>query len=241
MATSTEQINNLIASNTALLEYFQGARDQIDARVDAVLEDIDGVLDAKFYINAATGSDANDGTTTAAPLQTVGEAVSRMISGCVYTLVLETDIVIDGLLTTGAAVISMQSNVDGTNRTVTIAPERANQPTSDRLPGFQSSGGALLLYLYNISLSFPVAAAHVTGKYFLHGSGFVTANLRNSEILRDVGADTQLLSGELGAYSLQLTNTTYPAEMAGKWLKSVAAGVDPGTIDYLLVRGITSL
>ncbi|WP_065329457.1 hypothetical protein [Tritonibacter mobilis] len=74
MATSTEQINNLIAGYTDLKEYFEGARDRIQTAIDTMYDP------KTIYVDSNVGDDANEGT-TAAPVRTFGKALTMVPDG----------------------------------------------------------------------------------------------------------------------------------------------------------------
>lgn len=238
MTTENQQ---MLAQLQALHDAYHGKIGDIDDRVDAILGDIGGVLFDTFYVNAVTGSDVNDGLAADRPLQTVNAAMARMIAGGSYVVVLQTDVVIDRLFNTRARTVAFQSNVTGTKREMTIASERADVPGDARLPSFQSASTGFMIQFFNIRLRFPVAAAHVTARYFIHTSAMNTIHLRNCEIVRDAGANTSLANGFLGIVAIALDGTTFPTEMAGHWLEGYLAGTDPATVDFLLTKNITSL
>lgn len=241
MTTSAEDLNAATAALQAAADAYNGKKVEIDQRVDDILDDISGVLFDTFYVNANDGDDANGGLSAETPLQTVNAAMAKMVTAGSYIIILQTDVVIDRLWNTRARTVTFASNVAGTKREMTIAAERVDVPGDVRLPSFQPATSGFMIRFTDIRLRFPVAAAHVTSRYFIHSSAFSVIHLRNSEIVRDAGADTALSSGALGFFAIALDNATYPAEMAGHWLESVAAATDPATVDYLLTKNIASL
>lgn len=75
MATSTEQINDLINGYTNLKQYFEGIRGDIDTRLNAAASRWDD-FHYVWYVDQATGSDDGNGN-TASPLQSIHEAINR--------------------------------------------------------------------------------------------------------------------------------------------------------------------
>ncbi len=75
MATSTEQIADLISSNTALKVEFENKRDDIDTRLNGVANRWENPT-ATFYVDQAVGDDGNDGT-KALPLASLQQAIDR--------------------------------------------------------------------------------------------------------------------------------------------------------------------
>ena len=74
MATSTEQINDLIAGYTDLKTYFEGARNRIEAAIDTMYDP------KTLYVDSNAGDDANEGT-SAAPVRTFGKALTLVPDG----------------------------------------------------------------------------------------------------------------------------------------------------------------
>jgi len=238
--TDIQDIADATSAMNQLAEAYNGKIVSIDDRVDGIIGNLNSALSGSFHINAATGNDANDGSENA-PFQTVGEALERCVSGGNYELHLHTDVVYDQLRIVRAAGLTIRSNITGTKRRFTIAQERADAPGSTRLPSLQGSGGGLNVYFLDINLDLPKAAAHVAGRYLLHGSTFTNVFFRDSEITRQADADTSLLSGFFGVFAISLRDSSYPATMGGHWLLGIAAGTDPSTVPYLLTRNIATL
>jgi hypothetical protein len=74
MATSSEQITDLIHGYTDLKQYFEGARARIKHEIETMYDT------QSIYVDSNTGDDANEGS-SAAPLRTFGMALTRVRDG----------------------------------------------------------------------------------------------------------------------------------------------------------------
>ncbi|GLP86305.1 hypothetical protein [Tritonibacter mobilis] len=73
MATSTEQINNLIGAYTDLKVYFEGAKDGIEDALAAAASRYQGFF-STVHVDQAAGNDANNGTADA-PVASIQRAI----------------------------------------------------------------------------------------------------------------------------------------------------------------------
>ncbi|MEO3480550.1 hypothetical protein AAFO90_23195 [Phaeobacter sp. CAU 1743] len=238
MATSTEQINTLIASNTALMEYFQGARDQIDADLDAAALRV-GDTNRLIYVDQTNGDDANDGTVDA-PVQTLTRAKNMSVYNGVLDIRLKSDYHHDKTLIFRNGQINIRSDTGGVKRKFTSAPVSVDTATST--PSLSNGTGYSMFLFKDIELEMCTAGAGVVSKRLLSCTGLTSVMMIDCDITLPAGSDQCLMSPVNNhGMGLGIQSTTYPAEMPGRWIEGIAAATDPNTVRNLAFTNLTSL
>lgn len=236
MATSTEQINNLIASNTALLDYFQGARDQIDADLDAAALRV-GDTARSFYVDQLNGSAAGDGS-EGAPLATIEQAIARSVYNGQLEIILKGDYMHAGNPYFRGGLVVIRSDTAGVKRRIVFDTQVTN--TASVTPRFQNQIDNSYMVFQDVTLVACQAAAHVTEKHMVAARGLLGVMLLDSEIELPAGSDQAFVRVHHGC-GLIVASTVYPVEMAGRWVVGVAAATDPATLSNIAYTNLESL
>lgn len=238
MATSTEQINALIGGYTDLKSYFEGARGQIDADLDAAALRV-GDTSRLVYVDQINGDNANNGTVDA-PVQTLQRAINMSVWNGVLTILLKSDYHHDGQVHFRNGLINIRSDVSGVTRKLTCA-DRVND-TDTGSPRFSNGTGNSFFVFRHIEFEMCTAAAHVTSKRLIACTGLTSVALLDCVITLPAGSD-QCLMGPVNNHGmgLILQSTVYPAGMAGRWIENIAAATDPTTVRNLAFTNLTSL
>ncbi|WOI34779.1 hypothetical protein R1T40_08645 [Tritonibacter scottomollicae] len=222
MATSTEQINALIAGYTDLKAYFEGARDDLNTAKN----NLPALLRQVVYVDEANGLPGNSGS-SAEPFATIDDAISAFKDGQAVEIRLLTN------ATFGKRHwrYGMQIRLAGydlgagtfVNRSVTLAGAAVNQVTS--VPGINMSGSGMVSFL-NVDLS--LSQAVLDGQHFV-SSGFLAMSFDGCAIDGGAAGDSALLHQYAGAFALGIRSTTF-SNMDGRWVYGFAAGA-PLTAD----------
>lgn len=242
MATSTEQINDLIGACTDLKAYFEGARDNIDAQLD-VAERRVGDTQRVFNLDQSNGSDDNDGSSEA-PLQTMKEIAARSVPGGSTTVILHSDYreAQDNLhLPFGN--LKVQLNGFKLSWESYVDDERAARW---RMSMDYGGRGFVMLEGGTIAVGHGPATATDEGRTFILGRG-VPINLAIRSCTIEVEADPDPAAGLLPGFlmdvpgGVNVSSTVFPTEMGGRWLKGVAAATDPAAVPSLAHSNLSSL
>lgn len=251
MATSTEQINELIASNTALKAYFEGVQDSIDARLNSAASRWEN-FETVFNVDQSMGDDANDGT-QASPLATIQEAINRapFLGRCV--VVVRGNYVSDQRLENYGRYVRIAGaqadwTVDLTNH-IDFTLGTAVSSNLIHTLGFSIGwGGSWEIYgcalkaktLAQVTADHPGASVNGnTSAIFMRpdtGRGYGgTAQLRWSTI--DITADPYVtVLGGPTLTGLQVDSVTQTNPLAGRWISGVSAGTPAESIPNLITN-----
>ena len=232
--SSVEQINNLIGRFTDLKIYFEGARGNIDQRVDAAVAAI-GANRTEVYLDAVNGDDNNTGLTENDPVQTWFAVYNRSAVGGRSTVWLMSDFEVTRREPLPQGSVEIIGH--GAKRNLTFAPASSVNPFE--APGFDCSNGIDSLLLLNLTVHVPALTA-TQKTYMFETKGLMALNIFDSDLVREAGANMYIFQSFQG-FALVVSGATYPAEMAGKWISSVPAGTDPQTLRRCAYSNIASL
>ncbi|MCA0855896.1 hypothetical protein [Phaeobacter italicus] len=234
MDTSTEQINDLIAANAELKQFFEGIRSSIDQRVDTAVAAI-GSNRVIVYIDADNGDDANTGLTEGDPVKTWYAAVIRSASGGRTTFRLMSDFEVSRRESLPHGFLEIIGH--GAKRNLTFAAASSEDPLE--APGFACSNGLDSVLMLNLTVHIPALTA-TQKTYMFQAKGLMALNIFDSDIVREAGANMTVLQSFQG-FALVVSGVTYPPEMAGNWVAAVAAGTDPVTLNRCAYSNVSSL
>ncbi|MDJ0827756.1 MAG: hypothetical protein QNJ16_19895 [Rhodobacter sp.] len=219
-------LSNAVSALNDTAEAYNGKIGDINARVDAAVASVPGVMGRNIYINAVTGDDANPGT-MASPVQSISGAAGLMASGGFYEINLQTDVVLDERVAFRASGVAIVSDVFGETRNLYFANQVDGVSTKSPALALLTHGGAL--YFEYIALHSNVMAGHVTERIMINATGITDIRMWHCDFVLPAGADLAFLRKNHG-FTLTVVSTTYPAEMAGLWMQNVAAGTDPASV-----------
>lgn len=152
MATSTEQINDLIGGYTDLKAYFEGARDDIEGRVQYALNATPD-MDRIYYVNVTTGDDTNTGS-IGAPLASIGEAISRTPVMGLVTIYLQSDYVWGYRVNVANKLVEIRSDdIPNTRRNISFSA--LPQAADVSIGGVTLIGANCWLHFYGCNIQFP--------------------------------------------------------------------------------------
>ena len=241
------EIAQLTGSANTLIDTFQQKEDAIGQAVNAALAAIPEGYKV-YFVDQQFGSDDNDGISAETALKSVEEAIDRTPVGGVLYLQLCSD-------------YTMEKEVVVNNKTLRITALNGGPENKINLSfGVKESGGEIktngFVSLYNggihlefIRINMPDTTG-LTGTEGLSSSCFgprasghavqYNFKLTYSEII--VPNNTvSLLNSASSMIFVVLLAASYPAEMAGRWFRGVAAGTQVDSINNIFASGISTL
>ena len=226
MTTSADQISALIASNTALKEFFEGER-------DALKQDRNNLPNLIFdhvYVDTVNGLPGNDGS-FAEPFQTLEDAVLHFANGQVGLISLLSDVVWDFRIYNFRRRITLRGrasdNSANQHRTVTFAD--TGNGSASIAPGAGIDFGGVIfedcdVVLSNLDLQ--------TFRLFCIEEQWIALN---SSSIDGTSGTTFLVDKYSGVAGIGMGSSTFTS-MGGRWIRGFAAGVaiDPVSSGVLL-------
>lgn len=238
MATSTEQISSLIGGYTALKQYFEGIRANINSDLNAAANRV-GDTRRVFFVDQENGDDTNDGATPQSPLKTLNKASERSVWGGYLGVRLMNDYVVDQDVTFRPGSVQIRSDIQGLMRNISFADYENNGTIqSARLATTQD---ICSFNLESIRLNSRVTDAISTRRYMFAAHGAVFITLTSSEIAASEGDNLRFLQAGAGGKGFSLINSVASEHMAGLWIEGVAAGTDSFTVRHLAYTNLPTL
>lgn len=238
MATSTEQINDLIGGYTDLKAHYEAIRGNIATDLAAAALRV-GDTNRLIYVDQTNGDDANDGTVDA-PLQTLNRAKNMSVYNGILDIRLKSDYHHDRSLIFRNGQINIRSDVSGLKRKFTCAPVSVDSAVST--PSLSNGTGYSMFFFKDMELEMCTAGAGVTAKRLVSCTGLTTVALIDCDVMLPAGSD-QCLMAPVNNHGMGLCvqSTTYPVEMSGRWIENIAAATDPNTVRNLAFTNLSSL
>lgn len=215
MATSTEQITDLINGYTDLKAYFEDWRGGMERAKNNLID----FVFTTIYVDETSGLPGNDGSLEA-PFATLDDAIESLDAGQ------GADIRLLSNVTWSRRQWRVQSfiRLTGWNaatgntftRTVTFADVAEN--STGQVPGITGTGFCGVRFT---DLDVVLSGGAIDGAHFSSG-GFMAVAFRNSSLSGTVGVSS-VAYNYMGPFSLGANNLTY-TDMAGRWVSGVAAG-----------------
>lgn len=221
MTTAHDAMLDAATKMSALTDYIDEQYAADLARYQQLQDDVTGLMSQTFYVDQATGDDANSGN-EANPLASIDEATERSLTGGGLVVILVSDYHVSTRIGVKQGFLRLRSNFDAVIKPVLTFADRLNDESIHQ-PGFRRSGGHAEIHFLDLEVVLPVLAAHVSVIGMIDASGFLTLQLEDCEMIVDVGANMALIKSS-GNVSLYVKNTVVPAEMAGLWIRGVVAG-----------------
>lgn len=237
MATSTEQINDLIGGYTDLKGYFEGIRGQIDADLDAATLRV-GDTRRAFSVDQDLGDDANDGT-GAYPLKTLQAAVNRSVYGGELIINLKSNYVLDKALVCRSGLVKIQSSIPGVPRAFTCADQVSDVETTG--PRLTSHSGNTFFHFKDINITMSTGAPHIVANYMIGATGLTQVLMIDCLLNVPAGSDQYLIQRVNGhGFGITVQSTVYPTGMAGRWVIGIAGGTTPDAVNNLSNTNLSS-
>lgn len=235
-------IGNLVASSQALVDTFEGKKEEIEEQVSEALRTVPAATKT-YFVDAINGDDANTGTQEA-PLKTFTECNRRQFQGGTMTIILLSNYLFsnDEYFSNGYVVI--QSNNTETPFTLEFGAETNG---SDIRPIGLIPKGFCFVHLRYLNIKLPdisgLAGTPGILACFAPRSSVNANNLSLKISYCDLFAPAETLpltDSRFATIDIIVGATTF-TNMAGNWLSQVAAGTDVLSISYLKVMGLTTL
>ncbi len=237
MATSTEQINDLIAGYTALKTYYEGAREGIDNKVNTLVNSASALFSRPIHIDPVNGDDANSGDGNN-PVKTLEGAAARTATSGQYEILIYGDLVCDKRVVFKGQSIMFRTDALNTKRRIDFANQIDG--VDRRSPHIVMGQKMGVLDFRDIIFGNNVAAPHVVYKRMIEGTGFTVVNTWICEWDTAAGDDLHF-TGSNAQVALWILSGAFPAEQAGHWMEGVAAGTDPATVSKIVNTNLTTL
>ncbi len=241
MATSTEQITDLIAGYTELKQFYENETGEIEAARLAALSDISDAIAARLsltvYVDQQNGNDSNDGS-LASPFASMQAGINDAPEGGEVEVVLIGDYHMYDVVFTGNRIVNIVGDTGQGQSVLTFAANASNKPTE--MGGFDSSGNPLaVILLSHVVITLGTAGAGVSDKHVFGTFSHMLVHLNNSEIVVGAGTDQNVLQS-YQAMSILAKSVVYTGTIAGRWRGDVASGTDPATVPDIGVTNIVS-
>lgn len=214
--SSTEQLTALIAANTEMSTAYANEYDRIEAALNLAVERVGDTL-REFYVDQVNGNDANDGTEEN-PLQSLLEANTRSV----WNGITHINVVGDYEMRERFTVRPGTFYVLGDGGALTFADESDN--SFGNMPAFicnRAGNAAISIVIEGMTLTLPDAPVE---EGIIISTGLSRIALRGVAMTLESLGTTRIISSGTGALGISLSETTYPAEMAGRWVEGVVAG-----------------
>jgi len=219
MSTSTEQINDLIAGNTALKTFFEGERDALIA----AKADLPGLIARSgVYVDEVNGLPGNDGS-LAQPYDSIDTALAACRDGQLFEALLLSDCTWSTKVSKRGVHFNVLGWDAGGSTTMTRAVTMANAATNNAndVPGIHILGYGSVQF-QSVALTLSNNDPGITGAQF-RCVGFGRIGFVGASIIGTNGT-CALLDPYSGGFSLGGAALT-ATDMAGRWVKGVASGV----------------
>lgn len=221
MTTSTEQIAALIASNTALKEFFEGER----TALELARNNLPSLIYGHVYVDTVNGLPGNDGTFEE-PFNTLDAALSAFKPGQLALISLLSDVVWDtrkyGRRVSYQIRGRSADNSAPQHRAVTFSDNVGGNAAI--VPGIGFVNGGMLFSDVDIVMG----ASTADGAFFvMNGFGWVSFE---SCTVDGAGGTSPLIDRYGGSAALGLGGTVF-SNMGGRWVRGFAAGVSIAPAD----------
>lgn len=251
MSTTADQINALIASNTALNAYYLGAKAAIEqsladmnARVDSVLDDIAAALRVTVWVDPVNGSDANDGSEEApfASLEKGVESTPKNGTGTVH--------LVDDYYFSGGATIPEASHVVleiAAGKSLYLMPFIHSTLNENDMGGFNAPPhvasigmritGGRVVWPSTPSNGLPMRDDRYLGLISSNagaGPGFVKLEIVGSDLVMPPDGMGVVLGTDTRANALMVKSTTTTSDFPGHWVAGVVAGTPTHEVPHTL-------
>lgn len=229
-----------------LLDYFQGARSDINAdrvamraQVDAFTDDVQEAFFNRLYVDQANGDDTADGLSGGNSIASIKEAFSRAPEGGLFEIRLIGDYKLNERVFPPSGCVAIRSADTATPVTLSFAGSAIEDPTA--MPRFFAGYTGANLFFNGLIVELGTSDASVTGTRFaISCSGLTNIVYREVVFVVPAGSDQALMSITHGA-GFALHGSTAPTEMNGRWIDGVASGTDPSTLNNLAWTNLNSL
>lgn len=236
-------VGNLVTKTTELIDYFRGQRNGIDNAVKAAIAAVPDSVRI-WWVDPVAGLDTNAGNVRTAPFKTIGKAMaSTPNSGhCVVNLLgdytVDSGIAVNVAYLTVFGVDAMTSGVTPKLKFKYVTVTSSDNSQFTQMNGFSLYSFASNVELRNVDLDLPspagLAVAPVTTRIcsvFKTNSGgtmppVIGITLQGCKITKAADFFGVLIGHASTAVIYQAVNCTFPSDMAGKHISSVAAGTD---------------
>lgn len=236
-------VANLGTQTTALINYFNTKKAGID---QAVKDAIAAVPDTSrgWWVDPVTGSDTNDGKTSATPFKSINKAMAATPNAGQCTVNLLNDYTVDANIGLSVNYLVIYG-VNAVNSGVTpklkfkyyVTNDSAGTP-STQLAGFIFYSQASNIELRNVDLDLPSPAGmnpqpittRINSPFKTNAVSLLPPVIGVSMQVVKVTKAADFFGALIGqgstAVIFQAVSCTFPSDMAGKYISTVAAGTD---------------
>lgn len=236
-------VGNLVTKTTDLIDYFKGQKNAIDNAVKAAIAAVPDSV-RSWWVDPVAGLDTNAGNVRAAPLKTITKAMASTPNSGHCMVFLLGDYTFDAVMAVNVAYLTIYG-IDAVPSGITpklkfkylTSNDSAGNPFT-QLSGFALYSFAANVELRSVELDFPspvgLAVAPVTSRInsaIKTNAGSVlppviAITLQACKVTKPADFFGALIGQSSTAVIYQTVNCTFPSDMAGKHINTVAAGTD---------------
>lgn len=237
------QIADLVSAANSLITTFSTKKAGIDAAVAAAIS-ATPEMKKIWNVDPVGGLDTNAGT-AASPLKTINKAIANTPVTGVCQVQLLGDYVVDSPIAVNVGLLRIVG--DGAKRGLNFKYFYGADAAS-ALGGFVYGEGCQGMEIANCTLALPtITGVAVSGMSTRGASAFRTYGATTLPTLCCLGLNActvtkaadfvgALITTSLAGVSLQVSSTTFPSDMAGKYIGGIAAGTNPNTLSNILTN-----
>ncbi|WP_445677422.1 hypothetical protein [Pseudomonas putida] len=247
------QVADMNKNLTDLIAYYTGQRAAIDLSVKNAIAAVPETT-RTWWVDPVTGSDSNDGKTSATPFKSINKAMAATPNAGQCNVNLMNDYIIDANipLTVNYLVIygiyAVSSGVTPKLKFKYMATTDSSGAASTQLAGFIMYSQAANAELRNVDLDLPSPAGlnpqPVTTRIcspFKTNAGsllppVVGVTLQAVKVFKAADFVGAIVGQASTAVIFQAVNCTFPSDMAGKYISTVAAGTDLKILTNILTN-----
>jgi len=237
MTTTAEDLVAATAALQAAADAYNGKKQEIDDRVNALIPTVNGTLFKALYIDAVNGDDANVGNSEN-PLQTLGAAAALTSNAGAYMIYLKSDVVVDQRLTFKGTSVFFGSDVLNTKRRMDFANQIDG--VLNYSPSLRAGNHFMNFAFRDIIFGNTTAAPHIVYKRMIEAQAFLNLDSWICEFDTQAGHDLPFVATNAQVL-LWMLSATIPAEQAGLWIDGVAAATDPATVPNVINTNLATL
>lgn len=231
-------ITDLVNESRSLVNTFKGKKVEIDAAAQAAVASASNLFKT-IWLNELNGDDANTGLSREDALKTLGKAIEMCSTNVTLTIMCVGDVTMTREYyycppRSYIKLVSAEPKTDGSQYTLKVS--LAQSADGWVVSSFATSEAEINVAIYKFKIDLPAnpSALPIMRDFLVYtwNDGVINrrVNLSNCNIIAAGRVGNILRERRIGTTELYLSSCTYvTSDMAGRWIKGVAAGTNPNT------------